>query len=220
MIRVLIADDHASFRAALAFMLELEEDLIVVGQAGSLTEARTILATAPLDVALIDLEFPDGHGLDLLPAIRTCNPEAATVILSGSVRPESAPLAVAAGAAGFLPKLASIEAIVTAIRRVAGGEMLFTAGEAVALMREAEQYQARTRETQQALGNLTPRELDVLRALAIGLDNQAIARRLFLSGGTTRTHVGSVLRKLGVSSRLQAALLAVRHGFVDLDDLL
>lgn len=217
MIRVILVDDHASFRGALAFMLEREGDIEVVGQAGTLAEARQIAASTPADVALVDLDLPDGNGLDLLPVLHEHTAMTAVVILTGSVRPEKPALAVAAGAVGFLPKAVGTAEIVAAIRRVATGETLFTATEAVALMRQAAQYQTRTQATQRALEGLTRRERDVLRGLAAGLDNNAIAKRLYLSTATVRTHVGEVLRKLGVDSRLQAALLAVRHGEVDPD---
>ena len=219
MIRTALVDDHASFRGALAFMLDREEDLSVIAQAGTLTEAKAVLATTPVDVALVDLDLPDGYGLDLLPVLREHTPDAAVVVLSGSLRPETPALAVAAGAVGFLHKSVSTGTIAAAIRQVATGEMLFAAAEAVALMRQAAQYQTRTQATRQALEQLTLRERDVLGALAAGLDNQAIADRLYLSTATVRTHVGQILRKLGVDSRLQAALLAVRHGVVESEDL-
>lgn len=217
MIRVALIDDHASFRGALAFMLEREGDISVVGQAGTLAEARQLAAGTPADVTLVDLDLPDGSGLDLLPILHEHNATVAVVILTGSVRPEKPALAVAAGAVGFLPKAVGTAEIVAAIRRVASGETLFTATEAVTLMRQAVQYQTQNQATQRALEQLTRRERDVLRALAIGLDNNAIAERLYLSTATVRTHVGEILRKLGVDSRLQAALLAVRHGMVDPD---
>jgi len=217
MIRVLLVEDHAVLRGALAFMLGREADLTVVAEAGSLAEARTVLAGASVDVALVDLNLPDGSGLEILVEIRHRNPRAAAVMLTGSVRPESQALAVAAGAAGFLHKSTDMATIATAIRRAAAGEPLLSPAETVTLLHQAAQYQTMTGAARRALDQLTPRELDILRELAAGHDNQTISDRLSLSTTTVRTHVTQVLRKLGVTSRLQAALLAVRHGVVDLD---
>ena len=158
----------------------------------------------------MDLDFPNGHGLDILGEIYERNPGAAAVILTGSIRPESRALAVAAGAAGFLHKSTSVGEIVSAIRNIASGQSLFSPAEAMALIREAAQHHANIQARLRTLDQLTPRERDVLRALACGLDNQAIADRLCLSTATVRTHVVHVLEKLNVDSRLQAALVAGR----------
>ncbi len=126
---------------------------------------------------------------------------------------------MASGASGFLHKSTSVAEIVTGIRQVAAGQPLITPAEAISLMSQAKLHQARTETSQRALRQLTPRERDVLRALAAGLDNQAIADHLHLGTATVRSHVVQILRKLDVNSRLQAALFAVRHGVVDEDDL-
>lgn len=219
MIQILIVDDHASFRDAMAFMLTHQGDITVTAQAGSLAEARAVLADITVDIALIDLDLPDGQGLELLPDLHTRHPGASAVILTGSIRKESQALAIAAGAVGFLHKSTNIVEIATAIRRLAAGHTLITPSEALALMRQAAQYEARTQATQRAFAQLSRREHDVLRELAAGLDNQGIADRLSISADTVHTHVGRLLRKLEVHSRLQAALLAVRHGVINQDDL-
>jgi DNA-binding NarL/FixJ family response regulator len=217
-IRVALIDDHVSFRGALAFMIERDEDISVVVQAGELEEARALLERESIDVALLDLDLPDGNGLDLLPLLREHNPDAAVVILTGSINPENPGLAIANGAVGFLHKSVSTADVTNAIKRAATGEALFSATEAVSLLRQAAQYQSRAQTTQRVLDQLTPREIDVLESLVDGLDNQAIADRLFLSTATVRTHVREILRKLDVDSRLQAALYAVRLGIVKLDE--
>jgi DNA-binding NarL/FixJ family response regulator len=217
MIHVLIVDDHVSLREALAFLIGQEPDITVNAQAGSLAQARLAIASDAVDVALIDLDLPDGQGLVLLPDLHARHPEAAAVILTGSTRPESQALAIAAGAVGFLHKSTNVQEIVDAIRHLASGQSLLTPAQAIALMRQAAQYEDRVRVAAKTLGQLTPREKDVLRALADGLDNQAIADRLSLSTATVRSHVVQVLRKLDVNSRLQAALIAVRHGFATPD---
>lgn len=218
MIRVGLIDDHVSFRGALAFMLRREADISIELEAGRVSEARALLKSTTIDVALVDLDLPDGQGLDLLPLVRAHNPGAAALVLTGSTNPESPALAVANGAVGYLHKSASTAEVINAIRAAAAGESLFTAPELIALMREAVNLKAKDQSRRQTLDQLTQRELDVLRALGAGLDNQAIADQFFISTATVRTHVSEVLRKLNVDSRLQAALIAVRVGLVDLDD--
>lgn len=218
MVRIFIVDDHASFRDSLVFLLEYQEDFTVVGKAGTFAEASVLLATTDIDVALVDLDLPDGHGLDLLPKIHERNPGVPAIILTGSVRPESKALAIAAGAVGFLHKSTNVTEIVQSISRVASGQSLLSVTEAMSLMRQASQYQARSQTASNSLQKLTPREREVLLALVDGLDNQGIAQRLSLSTATVRSHVVQVLDKLNVESRLQAALFAVRSGLVAPDE--
>jgi DNA-binding NarL/FixJ family response regulator len=219
MIRVMLVDDHAVLRNALAFLLESEGDVSVVASVGSLAEARALLGTTVVDVALVDLDLPDGWGLALLPDLHRGNRDMVVIVLTGSIRPESRALAIAAGAMGYLHKSADASVIRDAVRQVAAGQPLISPRDALVLMREAAQYQAHVQTAQQMCASLTARERDVLRALAAGLDNQAIADQLHVGTETVRTHVTQVLRKLGQQSRLQAALFAVRHGLVSLDDL-
>ena len=219
MIQVFIVDDHASYRNALAFMLGHQPDLTVVAEAGSLAVARALLTRTVVDVALVDLDLPDGYGLDLLPEFRETNPDAAVIVLSGSARPHSKAKAIAAGAVGFLHKESDVQMIMDAIRQVATGQPLISPREAMALMREAAHYEARGQAAHRILAQLTPRERDVLSEVVGGHGDQAIADRLHLSTTTVRSHVAQLLRKLEVHSRLQAALFAVRHGLVNPDDL-
>lgn len=214
----MLLDDHTVLRNALAFLLEQEGDLTVAAGAASLAEARAALAKTSVDVILVDLDLPDGSGLELIAELSRRQPGTATIVLTGSERPEIQALAVAAGAVGFLHKSTAASTLATAIRRVAAGESLLSQAETVSLLREAAHYDAQTQATRDALARLTPRERDVLRELAAGHDNQTIAARLNLGTETVRTHVAQVLRKLDVASRLQAAILAVRVGLVDPHD--
>ena len=210
MTRVLLVDDHAAFREPLAFMIGLEPDLTVVGQAETVAEARPQLAGA--DVMVVDLDLPDGSGIELIRELRTVNPRALALVLSASGTARDRARAVEAGAAGVLTKAARTREIVEAIRRLHAGDTLISPREAVDLLRLAGEERERGRTERQALARLTPREREVLGLLAEGLDNKAIAERLSLSPDTARTHVVKLLAKLGVESRLQAALLALRHG--------
>jgi DNA-binding NarL/FixJ family response regulator len=219
MIRLLLIDDHTSFRGALAFMLGREDDIEIVGEAGTLAEATAVLQRAPVDVALVDLDLNGEDGTTLVKAMHAQYPDAAAIVLTANQRAESRAMAVAAGAVGVLLKTTSIPEVLTAVRMAAAGEALMGPAEIVELFRSAVAHQAKTAESEQALQSLTAREADVLRALAAGLDNQAIADRLFISHETVRSHIVRILRKLAVESRLQAALFALRHGFVSPDDL-
>ncbi|HEV7882517.1 MAG TPA: response regulator [Solirubrobacteraceae bacterium] len=212
--RILLVDDHASIREALAAMLEREPDLEVSAQAASLAEARGLLED--VDVALIDLGLPDGSGIDLIKDLQETSPRAQALVLSASVDRLETARAVQAGAAAVLSKTAHLDEVVDAVRRLRAGETLLPLDEVVGLLRFAGERRRQEHEASQALERLTRRELDVLQALADGLDSQAVADRLFITLHTVRNHVANILAKLGVHSQLQALVFALRHGVVEL----
>jgi RNA polymerase sigma factor (sigma-70 family) len=213
-IRVLIVDDHAAFRQPLAFMLEREPDMTVVAEAGSLAEARRVLRGA--DVAIVDLRLPDGDGVDLIKDLRAANRQGAILVLTAERDRKRVARAVGAGAAGVLHKSAPIEAVIDAVRRLAAGEPLFSPSAAIELLRLADRLKEQDRTTREAIGRLTPRERQVLQALAEGLTNDQIAHRLGIGTETVRRHLAHTFDKLGVDSRVQALAFAVRHDLVDL----
>lgn len=215
-VRLLIVDDHASFRQSLARLLEREPDISTVTQAGVMSTARKVLEG--VDVALIDLHLPDGSGIDLIGELLTASPEAAVLALTASTDPQELAGAVDAGAVGLLHKSASVDEIITAIRRSTAREPLLSSAEVMEMLRLARQQREEVRGMETALSHLTPREREVLRALAEGLSDKEIAKRLSISTGTARTHVVNILAKLGVNSRLQAVVVATRHGVVDISD--
>ena len=214
MIRLLLVDDHTSSREALALLLGREPDLAVVAEADSLAEARRALAGTAVDIALVDLDLPDGSGVDLIRDLQAANPEALALVVTGSGDRHEHARAVAAGAAGVLHKSARTREIVAALRRLCAGETLLSPREAVELLRLADRRREEERAAQRTVGQLTPRERELLGLLAEGLGDQAIAARLFLSPKTVRNQMTAVLGKLGVDSRLQALVLAARHGLV------
>ena len=217
-IRLLLVEDHASFREATASVFEREPGFEVVEQAGSLAEVRKMLeeGASEADVALVDLGLPDGYGGDLIKELRAANPRAQALVLSATLEQAEIARAVEAGAAGVLHKSADIEEVVEAVRRVRAGEMLLPLEEVVELLRYAGSHREQEQEARQAIAQLTPREKEVLEALAEGLDGKDIAQRLGISTVTERNHVASILAKLGVHSRLQALIFAVKHGVVDI----
>ena len=217
MTRVLLVDDHASFRQPLAFMLDREADMTVVGQAGSLAEARKLLRGAEIDAAVVDLDLPDGEGSSLIKDLRETNPDAVVLVLTASSSRRDLARTIEAGAAGALHKSIGIQEIISAVRRVSVGEQLYSPAEVVGMLRLASQHREEDRFAREALGRLTPRERDVLQALADGLNDKEIGRRLHISTETVRTHMVNILAKLNVDSRLQALVFAVRHGVVTIE---
>lgn len=216
-IRVLLVDDHTAFRQALALVLAQEPDLQVVAHAGSIATAHQVIeAGVRVDVAIVDLGLPDGHGADLIRELRdTCaGMQALALTAHGDCR--DATRAMGAGAAGFLPTSASLEEIVAAVRRLAAGGWLHTPIELVELLREAGAERARELAARAMIRRLTPRERAVLDLLAEGLSDAEMAHRLSVSTETVRTHMVNLLKKLGVESRLQALIVAVRHDLVTL----
>ena len=211
--RVLLVDDHAAVRQAIAAMFERERDFKVVGQAASLAEARGMLKE--VDVAVVDLGLPDGYGGELITELSVVNPRSQALVLSASLDRTEIARAIESGAAGTLDKVAQLDELVDAVRRLRAGETLIPLDEVLELLRFAGQQREHERQDRAAIARLTPRELEVLQALAEGLDSQAIADRLYISIRTERNHVANILAKLGVHSQLQALVFALRYGVVN-----
>jgi DNA-binding NarL/FixJ family response regulator len=208
-----LVEDHASLRQAVASLFDREPGFTIVGQAGSLAEARTMLDG--VDVAIVDLDLSDGYGGDLIKEMRDANPHAMALVLSAYSDRANIAQAVESGAAGVLHKSAGIGEVVEAVRRLRAGETLLPVEKIVELLRFASSRREQEYEARQAISRLTPREKQVLDALADGLDGKEIAERLHVSIPTERNHMASILAKLGVHSRLQALVFALRHGLVD-----
>jgi DNA-binding NarL/FixJ family response regulator len=218
-IRIAVVDDHDTFREPLAFMLEREPDLTVVARPRSLSEARGVLESAELavDVAIVDLNLPDGSGADFIKELRGSRPRAKALVLSATADRKHLATAIEAGAAGVMHKSAPMGALVEAVRRLQAGEQLLSQQEVIEALRFLTRERESNREAQLASEKLTPREREVLQALAEGSSDKEIARRLHVGEGTVHSHVANILSKLEVSSRLQALVFAVRHGVVTID---
>jgi len=216
-IRVMLVEDHASFRQAAASVFEREAGFEVVGQAGSLAEARKMLKQGPPDVAVIDLILPDGYGWDLIKELRAANRRAQALVLTAELGRAEIARAVEHGAAGVLHKTAELEEVVEAVQRLSAGEALLPLEEVVELLRFAGAHKDEEHEAQQAIAHLTPREREILQLLAEGLDSHGIAERLYICLRTERNHMTNILAKLGAHSRLQALVFAVRHGVVSIN---
>ena len=214
--RLLLVEDHASFRQTLALVFDGEPDFEVVAQAGTVAEAREVMDDREADLGVVDLSLPDGEGVELIENLRQANPHFAALVLTASLDRAEHARAVEAGAAGVLHKSADMDQILDATRRLAAGETLLSPEELVELLRLAGQSREEKREARASIEQLTRREREVLRALARGLSNKQIAEHLHMSVDTERTHMMNILNKLGVHSRLQALLFAARHGLVEL----
>jgi len=219
LIKTLLVDDHPSFRDPLAFMFEREPDLKVLAQAGSLSEARDALTSVgpAVDLVLIDLDLPDGSGTQLIGDILAANPDALVLVLTAFKDEKWLARAIEAGASGVLHKSSRVVEVIDAVRRLFAGEQLVSPSEVAKAARFMDGQRREEREARQLLQKLTPREKEVLQALAEGLNDRELARNLHVNVDTVQTHMGNIRRKLEVVSRLQALVFAVRHGIVKIE---
>lgn len=205
-IRILIVDDHSVVRRGLRQFLQLDPDLEVVGEARNGAEALELTQELRPDVVLMDLLMPVMDGVAATAAIRREVPDTEVLALTSVLEDEKVVDAVRAGAIGYLLKDTEDDALCRSIKAAAAGQVQLAPEAAVRLMRDV-------RATEEPEG-LTDRETDVLRLLAAGKANKEIARKLGIGERTVKSHVSSILAKLGVQSRTQAALYATRAGLV------
>lgn len=210
-IRIVIADDHGVVRQGLRMFLALDEELEVIGEAQNGAEALELARQLKPDVVLMDLLMPVMDGITAIGAIRRELPDVEVIALTSVLEDASVVGAVKAGAIGYLLKDTQADELRRAIKAAAEGQVQLAPQAAARLLREV-----RTPESPEAL---TERETDVLRLLAMGRANKEIARDLDIGEKTVKTHVSNILGKLGVQSRTQAALYAVRSGLVPADAL-
>jgi DNA-binding NarL/FixJ family response regulator len=199
MIRVLVADDHPVVRHGLCTMLEIEDDIVVVGRAADGAEAvEQALETRP-DIILMDVQMPNVDGIEAMRRIRASDPEARVIVLTTYRDEDYIFPSLRAGARGYLLKDASREELAEAIRAVHRGESLLDPQIA---------DQAKARE------GLTARELEVLELMAAQHSNAQIAEKLFVSENTVKTHVSNILAKLGCGDRAAAVLTAWKRHLI------
>jgi DNA-binding NarL/FixJ family response regulator len=216
-IRVLLVDDHAMVRRGMRDFLSLHDDLEIVGEAADGAAAIEAAAELQPDVVVMDLLMPVIDGIDATARIKAAQPAIEIVVITSFIEEARIVAALEAGAAGFLLKDAEADELAAAIRAAAAGEVHLdpaVAGIVTRRMRDGAGGAAGGggRAGADALGGLTPRERDVLAGIARGLSNRSIADELGITERTARTHVSNILAKLELSSRTQAALLAVQHG--------
>lgn len=211
-IRVLLAEDHALFRQGLRELLE-DAGLAVAGEAADGAAAVRLARTLAPDVVVMDLHMPRMDGIEATVELMKLEEPPAVLVLTVSTTSTDVLDAIAAGAAGYLLKDAAAEEIVTAVHAAKEGHSPLSPAIAGALVRRVRE-QAAPADQPEELPSLTPRESEILRMVAEGRDNTEIAQQLFLSPSTVKNHVSRILEKLGVDSRVQAAVRAARAGIV------
>jgi DNA-binding NarL/FixJ family response regulator len=212
-IRVLLVDDHRLIPESLGRVLGAEADIRIVGIAGSVAEAKEA-AKEPLDVVLMDYRLPDGTGVEATRAIKSRWPSARIVMLTGVDDDETLLESIQAGADGYLTKDQALEDVVRTVRAAYAGATLLPRSVIVTIARRVAEARDRNAE-RMPIEQLTPRELEVLRALTEGLSTPEICERLFITPNTLRTHVQNIMGKLRVHSKLEAVAFALRHRLVE-----
>lgn len=212
-IRVLIVDDHDLFRTGLASLLDALPDIEVAGQCSSGRAGVRLAREMRPDVVLMDMRMPDVEGPDATRSIISDAPDARVVVLTVVSDSAAVAAAIEAGACGFLAKDTAIDDVAAAVRAAAqGGAWLSPGAAEVVLGRIRDSSATPTGPESEGFEELSPRELDVLRLIARGMENSEIAESLHISRRTAKNHVSNILAKLGLPSRVQAAIYAVRRG--------
>jgi DNA-binding NarL/FixJ family response regulator len=204
-IRVVLVDDHDLIRQGLSRAFERSPDFRVVGQAGSLAAARVLVGDVDPDVVVTDVRLPDGTGLDLVRTLRAEKADLGIVVLTMYAGDEQLFAALEAGASAFVAKDAPADDVVAAARHASVSPRTFTA---------ANLAEAMVRKMSPQGPQLSPRENEVLSLLAEGLGVAAIAKRLFVSESTAKTHISKIYEKLGAANRAQAIMSAFRSGLL------
>ena len=204
--RVFLLDDHEIVRRGLRELLEAEQDLVVIGEAGTAAEAlERIPATNP-DVAVLDVRLPDGDGVEVCREIRSSHPQINCLMLTSFADDEALFSAILAGASGYVLKQVRGLDLVDAIRRVASGQSLLDPTVTARVLQRLRAPQA----VDEGIASLTPQERHILDLIAEGLTNRQIGERMFLAEKTIKNYVSNVLMKLGMSRRSEAAAYAAR----------
>jgi DNA-binding NarL/FixJ family response regulator len=206
-IRVMIADDHEALAASLLAVLDQEDDMVGVGVAGTIAQARAMVGSAAPDVLLLDHRMPDGDGVGAIPELLRLRPGLRVAVLTASPGDHLVVEAIEAGACGFVSKTRSLAEVAAAVRAAASGEAVISP-ELLARVLPRLHGGATTQH------KLTDREREVLDLVAEGLSNAAIAERLVVSVHTVRNHIANLSAKLGAHSKLEALAIAVRQGLL------
>jgi DNA-binding NarL/FixJ family response regulator len=204
--RVFLLDDHEIVRRGLRELLEAEDDLHVVGEAGTASDALARIPPTRPDVAVLDVRLPDGNGVEVCREVRSRHPEIRCLMLTSFSDDEALFQAIMAGAAGYLLKQVRGNDLVAAVRQVARGQSLLDP----AITTQVLERLRRGNEEDERLAHLTPQERNILELIAEGLTNRQIAERVHLAEKTVKNYVSNLLAKLGMERRTQAAVYAAR----------
>ncbi len=216
-IRILLVDDHSLFRSGIKSLLEGQQDFEVVGEASDGLEGVKRAKQLKPDIVLLDLHMPGTSGLEALKMLVEESPEIAVLMLTVSEDAHDLIQALRSGARGYLLKNIEIDFLVDSIRRAIQGESVISPQMSAILM-DAVRDPIAKQKPKKTVIKLTPRESEIIGMLAQGESNKSIARTLDLAESTVKIHVQGILRKLNISSRVQAAVYAVEHGLVSRSD--
>lgn len=205
-IRAFLLDDHEIVRRGVRDLLESAGDIEVVGEAATAQQALDRVGPCAPEVAVLDVQLPDGSGIEVCRELRSAHPELGCLMLTSFSDDEALLDAVVAGASGYVLKQVRGSDIVESVRRVARGESLLEP----ALVERARERLARGAEVDERLRDLTPQERRILGLLAQGFTNRQIAEEMFLAEKTVKNYVSNLLSKMGMSRRTEAAVYAVR----------
>jgi two-component system, NarL family, response regulator DevR len=206
-IRVFLLDDHEIVRRGVAELISMEDDMIVAGEAGTAADAVPRIAATSPDVAILDYQLPDGTGVEVCREVRDRFPHIGCLMLTAYADDEALFSAIMAGARGYVLKQIRGNDLVDSIRRVARGEQLL---DPAVTARVLERLRQPPKEAPDPLGVLSPQERQILLLISDGLTNRQIGERLFLAEKTVKNYVSSVLSKLGMERRTEAAVFAAR----------
>ncbi|MBW3661475.1 MAG: response regulator transcription factor [Actinobacteria bacterium] len=216
-IRLVIADDHELFRRGLRMVLEDEDDIEVVGEAGDGQAAVEMAESEVPDVIVMDVRMPSLSGIEATRKIKEDLPHTKILMLTISDEEDDLYEAIKAGANGYLLKEISIDEIGNAVRSVHAGQSLISPSMASKLLNEFASMVKKEEEKQQVpVPRLTPREMEVLEHVAQGMNNREIAKALFISENTVKNHVRNILEKLHLHSRMEAVVYAVREKLLEI----
>ncbi len=202
---VLLVDDHELIRQGLSRAFERQEDFTVAGEAASVADALALASTLKPDVVVTDVRLPDGSGLDVVRRLRSTDPTVGLVVLTMYAGDEQLFGALEAGASAFVAKDAPSDDVVAAARHALVSPRSFTAANLAEAMR---------RKLEPTGPQLSPREREVLNLLAEGLGVAAIAKKIYVSESTAKTHISKIYEKLGAANRAQAIMTAIRAGLI------
>jgi len=217
MITVVIVDDHPIVRAGLRAVLGAAYDISVLAEGATAADALHLAAESQPDVLVLDVNLPDGSGMDVARALCAQGTHPAILILTVHRDPQTVFGLLECGAVGYVLKDEALETLALAVRAVAQGESWLSPAVASQVVRRAVKQEASRAEAKLfGIQNLTPAELRVLRLLAEGRDNAAIADTLVVTKRTVQNHISNLYGKLGVTSRTEAMLYAIQHGLVEI----
>jgi two-component system nitrate/nitrite response regulator NarL len=211
-LRLLVVDDHTLFRRGLVALLASEPSLQVVGEAGDAAEAVRRAGELQPDIVLLDNHLPGATGVQSLAGLREAAPSARVVLLTVSEDEEDLQAALRGGASGYLLKTMEGDELFAALRRIAAGEAVISPELTSKLVSALRQRPSAPPPQADPLACLSAREVEVLREIARGASNKEIARTLSIAETTVKIHVQGILRKLGLTSRVQAAVFASKLG--------